>query len=106
MTANFPRFRRFPRFLGAATGMLVLLASGQVFASIVVVAPVPVYARPPVVVTAAPRVVVAKPAPKVVVAKPAPKVVVASAPLPTVVVRATPVPRNVYVASRSLYMVR
>jgi hypothetical protein len=86
----------FPRFLVAAAGTLILLASGQVFASTVVVAPATVYARPPVVVTTAPSVVV----------KPAPKVVVASAPLPTVVVRPTPVPRTVYVASRPVYVVR
>lgn len=96
MTSNLSRLARFPRFLGAAAATLALLASGQVFASTVVVAPATVYARPPVVVTTAPRVIV----------KPAPKVVVASAPLPTVVVRATPMPHTVYVASRSLYMVR
>ena len=96
MTSNLSRLARFPRFLGAAAGTLVLLASGQVFASTVVVAPATVYARPPVVVATAPRVIV----------KPAPKVVVASAPLPTVVVRATPMPRTVYVASRPVYVVR
>ena len=75
------RFSRLPRFLGAAAGSLILLASSQAFASAVVVAPATVYVRPP-------------------------KVVVASAPLPTVVVRATPLPRTVYVASRPVYVVR
>ncbi|AGW95246.1 hypothetical protein N234_34875 [Ralstonia pickettii DTP0602] len=91
------RFSRFPRFLGAAAGTLILLASSQAFASTVVVAPATVYVRPPkVVVTTVPKVVV----------MPAPKVVVAPAPLPTVVVRATPLPRTVYVASRPVYVMR
>ncbi|QEZ43841.1 hypothetical protein [Cupriavidus oxalaticus] len=97
MTSRFSKFPRIPRFLGAAAGTLVLLASSQAFASTVVVAPASVYVRPQAVVVAPP--------PKVVV-KPAPKVVVASAPLPTVVVKATQLPRNVYVASRPVYLVR
>ncbi|WP_454753587.1 hypothetical protein [Cupriavidus necator] len=83
------RFSRFPRFLGAAAGTLILLASSQAFASTVVVTPATVYVRPP----------------KVVVTT-APKVLVASAPLPTVVVRATPLPRTVYVASHPVYVMR
>ncbi len=86
MTSRFSCFSRFPRFLGAAAGTLVLLSSGQVFAATVVVAPAAVYARPPIVVTTAPKVVVARP----------PKVIVATAPLP----------RTVYVASRPVYVVR
>ncbi|MFJ4290587.1 hypothetical protein ACIP1U_12475 [Cupriavidus sp. NPDC089707] len=97
MTSRFSRFLRIPRFLGAAAGALILLASSQAFASTVVVAPASVYVRPPAVVVAPP--------PRVVV-KPAPKVVVASAPLPTVVVKATPLLRTVYVASRPVHVVR
>lgn len=83
MTSRLSCLSRFPRFLGAAAGTLVLLASSQAFASTVVVAPASMYVRPPAVVV-----------------KPAPKVVAASAPLPTVVVKATPLPHTVYVASR------
>lgn len=85
------------RLLATAAGAVVLLASGQAFASTVVVAPAHAY-------VAQAKVVVVKPAPKVVV-KSAPKPgYVQVAPLPTVVVR--PTPRNVYVASHPLYVVR
>ena len=95
--SNCLRFSR--RFLGAAAGALVLLASGQAMASTVVVAPAPaaVYVRPSsVVVVPAHRVVV----------KPAPKTYVAVAPLPTVVVKPAPAPRTVYVAAHPVYVVR
>lgn len=89
------RFSQLSRFLSTVAGAAILLASGQAFASTVVVTPAPV--------RVAPTKVVVVPAPKVVV-KPAPKVVyVPVAPLPTVVVHPT---HTVYVASRPLYVVR
>lgn len=91
------RFAQISRFAATAAGAVMLLASGQAFASTVVVAPAPVYVAPA-------KVVVVKPAPKVVV-KPAPKVVYQPVVmLPTVVVK--PTPRAVYLATRPVYVVR
>lgn len=83
------RFAQISRFAATAAGTVMLLASGQAFASTVVVSPAPVYVAPA-------KVVVVKPAPKVVYQ---PVVM-----LPTVVVK--PSPRAVYLATRPVYVVR